>query len=536
MQIQDLASMEGLALKNASDSTFKGYKLNIRIQATRILGENEVSAAVPFLIRQLADKEPRIRTAAMGSLDRIGWGKHSEAILDAVALESDRVAYYTNWQVMRRQIPEAKRRKLIEDGRIGIRRMAVLGLMEEGDRDLQRREGEFLGGGVAEGGDPSKSLTISVSEVNFRESTRVRFTAATPGDIYYTLDGDEPTVKATKAKGEFEISRDVTVKAAVFKGDQRVSGIETLTLHKITDSEWQDRLFVRDIGGKGSAKSYQAKLEGLQRGTLVYADRNYTFTQIPEVLAGATHIRTYNDDKSGTEQDFLHFNINLPATLYLAYDGRATPPKALVEGMEKTDMVIRMSNSESFLVYRSNVNAGKVMLGGNKLGGSGGESMYQVFLANSGLRKINVAAASNAMAKADLKHGEEIFFGRGTCFACHKVHGKGVVLGPDLVGINKRQDLNYVIKSIIEPDAYIVEGFQQTSLKLKDGRELFGMIQEETVQVVKIYLPTGKQVVVQAREIVKRSDAKHSGMPASFAYTLSAQDTADLAAWIMSLK
>jgi len=536
MQIQNFASMEGLALKNASDSTFKGYKLNIRIQATRILGENEVSAAVPFLIRQLADKEPRIRTAAMGSLDRIGWGKHSEAILDAVALESDRVAYYTNWQVMRRQIPEAKRRKLIKDGRIGIRRMAVLGLMEEGDRDLQRREGEFLGGGVAEGGDPSKSLTISVSEVNFRESTRVRFTAATPGDIYYTLDGDEPTVKATKAKGEFEISRDVTVKAAVFKGDQRVSGIETLTLHKITDSEWQDRLFVRDIGGKGSAKSYQAKLEGLQRGTLVYADRNYTFTQIPEVLAGATHIRTYNDDKSGTEQDFLHFNINLPATLYLAYDGRSTPPKALVEGMEKTDMVIRMSNSESFLVYRSNVNAGKVMLGGNKLGGSGGESMYQVFLANSGLRKINVAAASNAMAKADLKHGEEIFFGRGTCFACHKVHGKGVVLGPDLVGINKRQDLNYVIKSIIEPDAYIVEGFQQTSLKLRDGRELFGMIQEETAQVVKIYLPTGEQVVVQAKEIVKRSDAKHSGMPASFAYTLSAQDTADLAAWIMSLK
>jgi putative heme-binding domain-containing protein len=140
------------------------------------------------------------------------------------------------------------------------------------------------------------------------------------------------------------------------------------------------------------------------------------------------------------------------------------------------------------------------------------------------------------MAKADLKHGEEIFFGRGTCFACHKVHGKGVVLGPDLVGINKRQDLNYVIKSIIEPDAYIVEGFQQTSLKLKDGRELFGMIQEETAQVVKIYLPTGEQVVVQAKEIVKRSDAKHSGMPASFAYTLSAQDTADLAAWIMSLK
>ena len=162
--------------------------------------------------------------------------------------------------------------------------------------------------------------------------------------------------------------------------------------------------------------------------------------------------------------------------------------------------------------------------------------MYQVFLTKAGNSKTEVAAAVAMLPKANLKHGEEIFFGRGTCFACHHVHGKGVVLGPDLVGIHKRQDLNYVIKSILEPDAYIVEGFQQTSLRLKDGRELFGMIQEETAQIVKIYLPTGERVVVQPREIVKRSDAKHSGMPSSFTYTLSPQDVADLSVWIMSLK
>jgi putative heme-binding domain-containing protein len=446
------------------------------------------------------------------------------------------VAYYTNWQVMRRQLPEAKRRELLEDERLGVRRMAALGLMEEGVRDLQRRAGEFLGGGIAEDGDPSKSLTLSASEMNFRESTRVRFTAATPGDIHYTLDGSEPTAKSAKAKGELTVSEDATVKAAAFKGGRRVSGVETLTLHKITDSEWRDRLFVRGIRGKGSANSYRAELEGLQRGTLVYADRNYTFTEIPEALAGATHIRTHNDDKSSTELEFLRFEINLPATLYLAYDGRTTPPKALVADMEKTDMAVRMSNGESFPVYRCAVDDGEVVLGGNKLGGSGGESMYQVFFTKTGLHKSNVAAATNAMPKADPKHGEEIFFGRGTCFACHQVHGKGVVLGPDLVGIHKRQDLNYVIKSILEPDAYIVEGFQQTSLRLKDGRELFGMIQEETVQIVKIYLPTGERVVVQPKEIVKRSDAKHSGMPSSFAYTLSPQDVADLSAWIMSLR
>ena len=335
---------------------------------------------------------------------------------------------------------------------------------------------------------------------------------------------------------QLTVTETATLKAAVFKEGRRLSAVETLALHQISDSEWKDRLFIRSIQGKGMAESYRAQLDALQRGTLVYADRNYTFTDIPDPLAGATHIRTHNDDKSNTEREFLRFNINLPATLYLAYDGRAKPPETLVDGMEKTAMAVGMSNGEFFPLYRRSVEAGEVIIAGNKIGGGGGDSMYHLFLTKTGLRKTNVAAAAHAISKADPEHGKELFFGRGTCFACHKVQGRGVVLGPDLVGIHKRQDLKYVIKSILEPDAYIVEGFQQTRLKLKDGRELFGMIQEETAQMIEIFLPNGKRIVVNPDEIVKRVDAKHSGMPSSFAYTLSPQDIADLSTWIMSLK
>ena len=110
------------------------------------------------------------------------------------------------------------------------------------------------------------------------------------------------------------------------------------------------------------------------------------------------------------------------------------------------------------------------------------------------------------------------------------------MVGSELVGISKRRDVDYVIESTLNPDAYIVEGFQQTSLEMKDGRKLFGMIQEETAQEIKLYLPTGEEVIAKADDVKERADAKHSGMPASFAYTLSAQDVADVTAWIMSLK
>ena len=518
-----------------TNTASKRYKLNVRIQATRILGENQATVAAPFLVKLLTNEEPRLRVAAMAALDRIGWGDHRKAILDAIAYETDRVAFYTSWQVMRRQLPEAQRRELLTDERTGIRRMIALGLMEEGDRDLQQRAGEFLGEALAQGGE-LKTLSLTASEPNFRQSTQVHFAAEARGDIRYTLDGSEPTTKSKIANNPLAIAEDTTIKAAIFKNDRRVTAIESLSVHKISDTEWRDRLFVRGIRGKGGASSYRAELEGLQRGTLVYSDRKFTFTELPEVLAGATHIRTHNNDKSRQDPEFLRFEINTSATLFLAYDDRYQAPDKLVADMQKTDLSLRMSNGETFDLYRREVTAGEFVLGGNKLGGSGGESMYQVFLTKAETAKTTLAAAKTALAKADLKHGEEIFFGRGTCFACHKVGDRGIAIGPDLVGISKRRDTDYVIQSTLEPDVYIVEGFQQISLKMNDGRELFGMVGEETKLAIKLTLPNGEQLNVDTLGIEKRTDAKNSGMPASFAYTLSPQDTADLTAWIMTLE
>ena len=311
---------------------------------------------------------------------------------------------------MRRQLPEKQRRELLSDERAGIRSMAALGLMEEGDRDLQRRAGEFLEG-VEEGF--GNSLTISASQSIFRESTQVKFETKASFQICFTLDGSKPTLESRNADKEITVSEGATIKAALFDGKKRVSKIESLVVRKVSESEWQDRLFIQDIRGEGSAKLYRAEPNGLQRGVSVYADRNYTFTEIPEALAGATQLRTHNDDKANRSSKFLSFQTNLPATLYLAYDGRRTPPGALIEGMEKTDLVVGMSNGESFPVYQRAIGAGEVILAGNKIGGSGGESMYQVFLSKAGGNKTTMGEVKSALAKADLKHGKELFFGRG---------------------------------------------------------------------------------------------------------------------------
>jgi len=65
-----------------------------------------------------------------------------------------------------------------------------------------------------------------------------------------------------------------------------------------------------------------------------------------------------------------------------------------------------------------------------------------------------------------VKAGEEIFHTKGTCEICHRIGQKGT-RAPDLAGIGARAAKTkpgmsakaYIIESLLQPDAYIVEGY-----------------------------------------------------------------------------
>jgi len=65
-----------------------------------------------------------------------------------------------------------------------------------------------------------------------------------------------------------------------------------------------------------------------------------------------------------------------------------------------------------------------------------------------------------------VKAGEEIFHGKGTCEICHRIGQKGT-RAPDLAGVGARaaktkpgmSGKQYIIESLLQPGAYIVEGY-----------------------------------------------------------------------------
>src|SRR5262249_43380553 len=60
----------------------------------------------------------------------------------------------------------------------------------------------------------------------------------------------------------------------------------------------------------------------------------------------------------------------------------------------------------------------------------------------------------------DAKRGQAIYLSAAAqCAACHKAHGQGGDLGPDLSQVGGKLDRTHLIESILDPSAEILQGY-----------------------------------------------------------------------------
>jgi len=114
------------------------------------------------------------------------------------------------------------------------------------------------------------------------------------------------------------------------------------------------------------------------------------------------------------------------------------------------------------------------------------------------------------------------------CLRCHSVDGEGGAIGPDLSKLSQRAQRISILESILDPNAYIVMGFKNLLVKLKDGREIAGIVNAESEDKMRlISVVDGKPTTIRTDEI-ETETALPSAMPPGFGQILGKRAIRDL--------
>jgi putative heme-binding domain-containing protein len=129
------------------------------------------------------------------------------------------------------------------------------------------------------------------------------------------------------------------------------------------------------------------------------------------------------------------------------------------------------------------------------------------------------------------KPGKQIF--EQQCARCHALFDKGGKVGPDLTTY-RRDDLDAMLLTIVNPSAEIREGFTTHIVATTDGRVLSGVIVEQDKNVVILRGSDGKEITVARGEIEAMRPSPSSIMPEGLLNNLSDQQVRDLFAYLRS--
>ncbi len=127
--------------------------------------------------------------------------------------------------------------------------------------------------------------------------------------------------------------------------------------------------------------------------------------------------------------------------------------------------------------------------------------------------------------QGDWKNGEKVF--ARACAACHKLHGKGNLIGPD-ISTSGRGTLDQLLSNVLDPNLVIGEDYQARIVKTKDGRSIMGLPVEDNEQRVIIRPPTGKDETIPRSQIDAVDVLPISLMPEGLEATMSEQELIDL--------
>jgi putative heme-binding domain-containing protein len=135
-----------------------------------------------------------------------------------------------------------------------------------------------------------------------------------------------------------------------------------------------------------------------------------------------------------------------------------------------------------------------------------------------------------AAAKPDVALGAKVY--EKNCANCHQLGGKGAKVGPQLDGIGIR-GIDRLLEDILDPNRNVDQAFRATTLALKNGQSVTGLLLREEGEVLVMADAKGKEVRVPKKDVEERAVSQLSPMPANLADEIAEADFNHLLAFLL---
>lgn len=147
---------------------------------------------------------------------------------------------------------------------------------------------------------------------------------------------------------------------------------------------------------------------------------------------------------------------------------------------------------------------------------------------------VRSLSAGAAPAKGDPARGRALYASNG-CRNCHRLHGEGGRIGPDLSSIGQSRSLEHLRQAIVSPDADVRERYWIVIARDKKGQPLEGFLLNEDTYTVQ-FLDTKEQLrSLQKSDLAEYKVEKKSKMP-SYKSRLGEDQVDDLVAYLATLR
>jgi len=119
------------------------------------------------------------------------------------------------------------------------------------------------------------------------------------------------------------------------------------------------------------------------------------------------------------------------------------------------------------------------------------------------------------------------------CATCHRLHGSGTAVGPDLTGA-ERKNRELLVRNIVDPSAVIRQEFMSHVAVTKDGQTLTGLLADSTADTITLVDSKNQRTVLKRNDLEELKETPVSLMPEKILDELTDQQIRDMIAFLQT--